>query len=96
VHWRLVTGEEETVLRGGRGSTTLGHPRLQHLEVPGAENASTPAHSLAIGDLAVATNRPEKFVGLHFFNPVPVMKLLEVVRTDTTDPQVFQVTWCLS
>jgi len=48
--------------------------------------------SLSIGDIAAATSRPERFVGLHFFNPVPVMKLLEVVRTDKTDPQVFQST----
>lgn len=46
--------------------------------------------SLAIGDIAAATKRPERFVGLHFFNPVPVMKLLEVVRTDSTDQAVFQ------
>jgi len=45
--------------------------------------------SLSIGDIAAATNRKDKFVGLHFFNPVPVMKLLEVVKTDLTDPAVF-------
>jgi len=44
--------------------------------------------SLSIGDIASATNRKDKFVGLHFFNPVPVMKLLEVVQTDLTDPEV--------
>ena len=37
--------------------------------------------SLTITDIATATSRPERFVGLHFFNPVPVMKLVEVVRT---------------
>lgn len=46
--------------------------------------------SLAIGDIAAATNRQDRFVGLHFFNPVPVMKLLEVVRTEHTHPEVFQ------
>lgn len=45
--------------------------------------------SLSIGDIATATKRQNKFVGLHFFNPVPVMKLLEVVKTDLTDPEVF-------
>jgi len=51
--------------------------------------------SLSIGDIASATNRQDKFVGLHFFNPVPVMKLLEVVKTDMTDPEVFDkvTTW---
>jgi 3-hydroxybutyryl-CoA dehydrogenase len=37
--------------------------------------------SLTITQMAVATSRPDRFVGLHFFNPVPVMKLVEVVRT---------------
>jgi len=42
--------------------------------------------SLAIGDMAAVTNRRDKFLGLHFFNPVPIMKLCEVVRTlDTSD-----------
>src|SRR5271157_3077171 len=36
--------------------------------------------SLTITEIAAATKRPERFVGLHFFNPVPVMKLVEVVR----------------
>jgi 3-hydroxybutyryl-CoA dehydrogenase len=45
--------------------------------------------SLTIADMAAATDRPERMLGLHFFNPVPVMKLVEVVRTIATDPQVF-------
>jgi 3-hydroxybutyryl-CoA dehydrogenase len=45
--------------------------------------------SLTITQLAMATSRPERFVGLHFFNPVPVMKLVEVVRTILTDDAVF-------
>jgi 3-hydroxybutyryl-CoA dehydrogenase len=46
--------------------------------------------SLTIAAMAAATKRPERFVGLHFFNPVPVMKLVEVVRTIATDDGVFQ------
>jgi 3-hydroxybutyryl-CoA dehydrogenase len=46
--------------------------------------------SLTIADMAAATNRPERMVGLHFFNPVPVMKLVEVVKTIATDEQVFR------
>ncbi len=45
--------------------------------------------SLPVGDMAAATKRPERFVGLHFFNPVPVMKLVEVVRTLETTDEVF-------
>lgn len=45
--------------------------------------------SLSITDMAVETSRRNQFVGLHFFNPVPVMKLVEVVRTVMTDDQSF-------
>jgi 3-hydroxybutyryl-CoA dehydrogenase len=46
--------------------------------------------SLTITEIAAATQRPQRFVGLHFFNPVPVMKLVEVVRTIATDPGVYE------
>jgi 3-hydroxybutyryl-CoA dehydrogenase len=46
--------------------------------------------SISITEMATATARPERFVGLHFFNPVPVMKLVEVIRTIATDPVVFE------
>ena len=45
--------------------------------------------SLTITDMAAATSRPGRVVGLHFFNPVPVMKLVEVVRTIATRDDVF-------
>jgi 3-hydroxybutyryl-CoA dehydrogenase len=45
--------------------------------------------SLPIGDMAAATKRPDRFVGLHFFNPVPVMRLVEVVRTLSTSEEAF-------
>ena len=46
--------------------------------------------SLTITEIATATKRPQRFVGLHFFNPVPVMKLVEVVRTIATDRAVYE------
>jgi 3-hydroxybutyryl-CoA dehydrogenase len=46
--------------------------------------------SLTITEISTATKRSERFVGLHFFNPVPVMKLVEVVRTIATDPAVYE------
>ncbi len=46
--------------------------------------------SLTITQLAMSTQRPERFVGLHFFNPVPVMKLVEVVQTILTSDQVVE------
>jgi 3-hydroxybutyryl-CoA dehydrogenase len=46
--------------------------------------------SLTIAAMAAATTRPDRMVGLHFFNPVPVMKLVEVVKTVTTSEETFQ------
>jgi 3-hydroxybutyryl-CoA dehydrogenase len=46
--------------------------------------------SLTITEIATATKRPDRFVGLHFFNPVPAMKLVEVVKTIATDPAVYE------
>lgn len=44
--------------------------------------------SLSITEMATFTQRPDRFLGLHFFNPVPVMKLVEVIRTIATDRRV--------
>jgi 3-hydroxybutyryl-CoA dehydrogenase len=46
--------------------------------------------SLSITEMATFTQRPDRFLGMHFFNPVPVMKLIEVIRTIATDPKVFE------
>jgi len=62
--------------------------KLDTLCGPNAIFASNTS-SLTITEISTATKRPERFVGLHFFNPVPVMKLVEVVRTISTDPAVY-------
>ena len=50
---------------------------------------ATNTSSICVAELMNATDRPERFIGLHFFNPVPMMKLVEVVRTIATAPEVF-------
>lgn len=57
---------------------------LDKVAKPSAIFASNTS-SLTVTQLAMATSRPTRFVGLHFFNPVPVMKLVEVVRTLLTE-----------
>src|SRR4051794_11295942 len=49
--------------------------------------------SISITELMTATKRPERFIGLHFFNPVPLMKLVEVVRTIATAPGVYDAAY---
>jgi 3-hydroxybutyryl-CoA dehydrogenase len=49
--------------------------------------------SISITELMTATKRPDRFIGLHFFNPVPIMKLVEVVRTIATADDVFDAAY---
>lgn len=49
---------------------------------------ATNTSSLSVTDIAVGTKRPDHVVGMHFFNPAPVMRLVEVVGTIVTDPEV--------
>lgn len=46
--------------------------------------------SICITEMMVSTGRPDRFLGLHFFNPVPLMALVEVVRTIATAPAVYE------
>ncbi len=52
--------------------------------------------SISITELAAATKRPDRFIGLHFFNPVPLMQLVEVVRTITIAPGVFETVYAFA
>ncbi len=57
---------------------------------------STNTSSIPIGRIAAQTKRPDKLIGMHFMNPVPVMKLVEVIRGIATSDETFQITWDLS
>jgi len=57
---------------------------------------STNTSSMSITDMATATKRPDKVVGMHFFNPVPLMKLVEVIRGMQTSDETVAVTMELS
>jgi len=52
--------------------------------------------SLCITELAAATKRPDRFGGLHFFNPVPLMKLVEVIRALTTSDETYQTVFAFA
>jgi 3-hydroxybutyryl-CoA dehydrogenase len=54
---------------------------------------ATNTSSISVTELMSATKRPERFIGLHFFNPVPLMKLVEVVKTIATAPDVYEAAY---
>jgi 3-hydroxybutyryl-CoA dehydrogenase len=57
---------------------------------------ATNTSSIPIGRIAAQTARPDKVIGMHFMNPVPVMRLVEVIRGIATSDETFQTTWDLS
>jgi 3-hydroxybutyryl-CoA dehydrogenase len=57
---------------------------------------ATNTSSIPIGRIGAQTGRPDKVIGMHFMNPVPVMKLVEVIRGLATSDETFQITWDLS
>ena len=66
-------------------------------EICGADTIfASNTSSLPITDMAAGTGRPDKVVGLHFFNPVPVMKLVEVVRTIATSDEAFDAAFAFA
>ena len=68
---------------------------LDEVVSPGKVLASNTS-SISITKLAASTKRPEKFIGMHFMNPVPVMKLVEVINGLATDRQTTELTMELS
>ncbi len=86
---------------GDRGGDREG--RRQARDLPHADPASGPdcilasnTSSISITRLGAATDRPGKFIGMHFMNPVPVMKLVEVIRGIATDEPTFQAVQALA
>ena len=59
--------------------------------VPQTAYLATNTSSISITRLAATTDRPEKFIGLHFMNPVPLMKLMEVIRGLATDQETYEM-----
>ena len=57
---------------------------------------ATNTSSIPIGRIAAQTKRPDKVIGMHFMNPVPVMQLVEVIRGLATSEETFKATWDLA
>ncbi|MBO1511988.1 3-hydroxybutyryl-CoA dehydrogenase [Metabacillus bambusae] len=85
---RLVDIVIEAVVEKMDVKTTLFH-ELDQL-APDHAILATNTSSLPITEIAAATKRPEKVIGMHFMNPVPVMKLVEIIRGLATADEVYQ------
>jgi 3-hydroxybutyryl-CoA dehydrogenase len=57
---------------------------------------ATNTSALSVTEIALATDRPDRVVGLHFFNPAPVLPLVEVVRTELTEPAAFDAAYAFA
>jgi 3-hydroxybutyryl-CoA dehydrogenase len=57
---------------------------------------ATNTSSIPIGRIAAQTKRPEKIIGMHFMNPVPIMKLVEIIRGMANSEETFKTTWNLA
>lgn len=76
----------------------LKHELFRRLDdiVPAGKILATNTSSISITGIASATRRPEKVVGMHFMNPVPLMKLVEIIRGLQTSGETFEATMDLS
>jgi 3-hydroxybutyryl-CoA dehydrogenase len=57
---------------------------------------ATNTSALSVTEIGAATSRPERVVGMHFFNPAPVLPLVEVIRTELTDDAVFDAAYAFA
>jgi len=91
-------GEADLVIEAATEREEVKHAIFKlltpHLK-PSAMLASNTS-SISITRLGAATDRPEKFIGMHFMNPVPVMKLVEIIRGIATDETTFQAVRALA
>jgi 3-hydroxybutyryl-CoA dehydrogenase len=90
--------EADFVVEAANEKESLKFQIFKDLDVLCAPHAilSTNTSSIPIGRIAAKTQRPEKVVGMHFMNPVPVMKLVEVIRGVATSDETFRATWKLA
>src|SRR6266446_543611 len=100
-----MAGYDVVVLESEQKAIDKGFAGIENVEIKKAMYAdldtiakkdcifATNTSSISVTELMAATKRPERFIGLHFFNPVPLMKLVEVVRTIATSPDVYEAAY---
>ncbi|MEM6489233.1 MAG: 3-hydroxybutyryl-CoA dehydrogenase [Pseudomonadota bacterium] len=87
-----VVAQTDLVIEAATENETIKHKIFESLRPHLASHTilTTNTSSISITRLASATDRPERFMGFHFMNPVPVMQLVELVRGIATDDDTFQ------
>ncbi len=90
--------EADFVVEAATENETLKFQIFKDLDKICNENIilSTNTSSIPIGRIASQTKRADKIIGMHFMNPVPVMKLVEVIRGIATSDETYKTTWDLS
>jgi 3-hydroxybutyryl-CoA dehydrogenase len=91
-------GECDIVIEAATENEAIKHKIFATLTPHLREDAliASNTSSISITRLATATDRPQKFIGMHFFNPVPMMKLVEIIRGMATDEATFEATTALA
>ncbi|MBT5391290.1 MAG: 3-hydroxyacyl-CoA dehydrogenase family protein [Euryarchaeota archaeon] len=84
-----AVGEADLIIEAVPEIPELKHSIFSELDrlAPSHAILGTNTSSLSIAEIAAATSRPHNVIGMHFFNPVPIMKLLELVRHDSTSQE---------
>ncbi|MGZ8513728.1 MAG: 3-hydroxyacyl-CoA dehydrogenase NAD-binding domain-containing protein [Candidatus Limnocylindrales bacterium] len=87
-----VGTEAEIVIEAALEDLDLKRAIFQALDAASGPEVilATNTSALSVGSIAAATTRPERVIGLHFFNPAPVMALVEIVAAERTDPSVVE------
>jgi 3-hydroxybutyryl-CoA dehydrogenase len=85
----------DLVIEAAFEDLTVKHDLFRELEAAVAEDAilATNTSALSVTQIAAVLERPERVVGMHFFNPAPLMKLVEIVRAERTAEDVFEAAY---
>lgn len=97
-HLEGAVAECQLVIEAATENPTIKRQIFEHLDKAAPANCilATNTSSISITSLAAATNRPGKVIGMHFMNPVPVMKLVEVINAYQTEPEITEAIVMLS
>src|SRR5919205_640702 len=94
----MGAGIAQVCIQGGVEDLDVKRELFAELDrlVGGDAILATNTSALSVTEIAAATERPERVVGMHFFNPAPLMALVEIVRTELTADEVFEAAYAFA